>query len=311
MFTYTQELLNRYSKVTDPEHTAQVVDIHHDYGYAKLFPDGSITLTWNNGQYRFILESRGMTLDELVKVARDIAPPERIVEVRGPSGLSPTITQTVLTQNESMVMLEYSRDDMLIGRFMQTLRWNEEAEYDPGCEMTNVSIGAYTGVLLTYPDGRRTVIWNDASYRYQLESTSMPTEVIIAWAASVRAIDIEEQSPIATAPPSTIKEERKPKKLTGGIREMSTVKEKDSVTVRYQKNGKEVAVFVQRVIEDDAYLDGITYRSLWFFEYGIVYLSGERDEQLLLWTDGEYYYEIQSDILSPDDLLIFAKSMME
>jgi hypothetical protein len=310
VFTYTQELLSQSHTTDRREYQGRVVEIHHDYGYAQLFTDGSITLTWNNGQYRFVLESKVMTLEELLAVAWDIAPPEEIVEVRGPSALSSEIDRVVVAQNESAVITEYSHTNILLGRFMQTLRWNDSAEYDPGCEMSDVTIGLYPGVLLTYPDGRRTVIWNDGSYRYQLESGCMTTEVILAWAESVKTV-VSEEKPVDTAPPTTLEEERKPQKLASGMSEMMTVKTGDSVTVYYQKKGQEVATFAQRLITDDVYLDGFTYRSLNFNQYGMAVMSGDEGEQLLLWTDGQYFYELESATLSMEDMLICAQSMME
>jgi hypothetical protein len=176
--------------------------------------------------------------------------------------------------------------------------------------MSDVTIGLYPGVLLTYPDGRRTVIWNDGSYRYQLESGCMTTEVILAWAESVKTV-VSEEKPVDTAPPTTLEEERKPQKLASGMSEMMTVKTGDSVTVYYQKKGQEVATFAQRLITDDVYLDGFTYRSLNFNQYGMAVMSGNEGEQLLLWTDGQYFYELESATLSMEDMLICAQSMME
>jgi hypothetical protein len=312
VFAYTQELLGQPQTADKREYQGQVVDIHHHYGFARLFADGSITLTWNNGQYRFILESNVLTLQELLAVARDIAPPEEIAQVKGPSGLSPEITQTVVTQNESVIITEYRHGEVLISRFMQTLRWNEDAEYDTGCEMTDVSIGAYAGVLLTYPDGRRTVIWNDGSYRYQLESVSMPTEVVLAWAASVKAVESEQKEPSDVEPPTLIKEECKPRKLADGMQEMSTVKTQQSFTVRYQKDGGEVAVFNQRIIDEDTGLGEDTYNTailIQLNEYGMLLLRSVKGERILFWTDGRYYYEMRSATLSFDDMVICAKSV--
>jgi hypothetical protein len=40
-------------------------------------------------------------------------------------------------------------------------------------------------------------------------------------------------------------------------------------------------------------------------------MSGNEGEQLLLWTDGQYFYELESATLSMEDMLICAQSMME
>lgn len=314
IFAYTQELLSQPQTADRREYQGRVVEIHHDHGYARLFADGSITLTWNNGQYRFVLESEVMTLDELVAVARDIAPPEEIVEVRGPDGLSAEITQTVVAQNDSMVITEYTHGEQMIGRFVQTLRWNDSAEYDPGCEMQDVTIGTSLGVLLTYPDGRRTVIWNDGSYRYQLESGCMTTDVILAWAGSVKALESEEQEPVDIRLPTVVEEVRKPKKLASGMSEIMTIKTEDCVTVYYQKKGEEVAVFTQCIISEDTALDGDIYlnaKSVEINQYAILVLTTDQDERILLWTDGQYYYRLQSSTLSAKDMLICAQSMIE
>jgi hypothetical protein len=247
-------------------------------------------------------------------VARDIAPPEEIVEVRGPDGLSAEITQTVVAQNDSMVITEYTHGEQMIGRFVQTLRWNDSAEYDPGCEMQDVTIGTSLGVLLTYPDGRRTVIWNDGSYRYQLESGCMTTDVILAWAGSVKALESEEQEPVDIRLPTVVEEVRKPKKLASGMSEIMTIKTEDCVTVYYQKKGEEVAVFTQCIISEDTALDGDIYlnaKSVEINQYAILVLTTDQDERILLWTDGQYYYLLQSSTLSAKDMLICAQSMIE
>lgn len=314
VFAYTQEVFSRSRGEDKREHSVKVVKIHHHYGYAQFFTDGSITLIWNNEQYRFILESRVMTIEELVTIARDIAPPEEIVEVRGPSGLSDEIIPTVVVQSEETIVTEYSHGDMLVGRFMQTLRWNDSAEYDPGCDMLDVTVNGHDGVLLTYPDGRRTVIWHDGSYRYHLESGCMTKDVILAWANSVTTVPADKEEPLYRTPPTVIEEERKPQKLTGGMREQSSVKTDEDMTVYYCIGDDEVAVFIQRIIDEYSGLGEDVYRNaqnLAFNQYGMLMLTTQDGTRILFWTDGEYYYELQSEVLRFEDMVACAQSMME
>ena len=132
----------------------------------------------------------------------------------------------------------------------------------------------------------------------------------MAWAESVGALE-EKDALLDAAPPSVIKEERKPQALADGMSEGKTVRTEDSVTVYYQKKGRDVATFVQKTITDGEYLDGYTYCNLFFNRYGMIEMTGENGEKLLLWTDGQYFYELESVELSMTDMLTCAQSMMK
>ena len=112
-------------------------------------------------------------------------PPTTIEEIRKPRDLPEGVEEEQILATSTMVMCDYYRGEEYLFTFTQVPLTDQDVAYDNDCEIEEIVIKNYVALLLIYPDGRLTMTWNDNSYRFRLETESLPSAELIDWANKV------------------------------------------------------------------------------------------------------------------------------
>ncbi len=296
---YTQMLLTDGIPTQGYGYTEEPIVIHHAQGVLRTYKKGKNVIIWNDENYRYRLESNILNAQELIEWAWNVVLPEEIVEVRKPDNSNRNITEYLLSETKTSVCLSYQSKEGTVYTFSQSVLFEENTQYDTGCEVWNVDIGTRPGVVLGYPDGRLILIWTDKSYRYELQSQQLSLQQLLEVAQSVKSVSQKEEDTELMPPVcESIEEVRKPWVYPDTLDEEIIEQNESEVIIQYKRGNKTVAQYSQGIMTWEAeqrlgictvyhpkQIHGYTVHIFEFLEDG---------SDMMVWTDGSYFYTLRT-----------------
>lgn len=283
----------------DPQKVADIVIGRH-VGLAYIY-SGKIQVIWEDDEYEYRMQSSQMTLKEMIRWCETTRSVEErfagIRQILSPRGLSPDIEERVFEKSRRRVEIDYYRDGKCICAYTQMILSTGVPAKGNGYEEVPVRVHHAQGILRRYEDGKLVMVWNDDSYRYRLVSEHLSEQELMEWALSI-------------APPFEIEELRKPV-FDDQVLEYPDELTDTGVQYSYAKDGRRIAVFRQLVMNarGSDYEGGCIPLDISVGDHrGVVLLYGN-GKTILIWTDKTYSYELESNVLSLEDLLVIGASV--
>ena len=289
--TYVQQIMSEELPVGSGAYTEQALQIHYREATLRTYEGGERILVWSDGSYRYVLRSSALSVAQLLSWAKSVCPPTTLQTLCRPQ--TDGLAGTTVASSEIAVSERYRDGVGNAFSFAQTVLWSDASSYDPACEMSDVYVNDFPGVLLHAPDGEYVLTWNDGSYRYELRSATLSVEQLLQLARSTAPVSAQQMRQDTV--PVRIEEIRYP--VVGRFGWEATVQD-DSYEVyelEYTKNGEYIGRFVQTTIAT-ALDDDIRSEQSIEYVYGdrIVYVSiDEKDTAIVVWSDGEYAYRLE------------------
>lgn len=277
----------------DPQRVADVVIGRH-VGLAYIY-SGMIQVIWEDDDYQYRMQSPCMTLKEMLRwceTTKSVGERfEGIRQILSPRGLSSDIEERIFEKSRRRVEIDYYRDGEKICTYTQMILSVGVPSNGKGYVERAVTIHHGHGVFRRYDSGKLVMVWNDNNYRYRLESEHLSEQELMDWALSI-------------APPFTLEELRKPS-VGGNIKENLNELNEASAQYSYVKDGQTIAVFRQMVMNTrtNDYEGGCIPVDIPIGEYLGVALIYENGKKVLIWTDKTYSYELESCVLTMDELV--------
>ncbi len=278
-----------------PQRVADVV-IGRRVGVAYIY-SGLIQVIWEDDEYQYRMISSQMTLKEMIRWCETTTSVDErfvsITQILSPRGLSSDIEERVFEKNRSRVEIDYYRDGECICTYTQMILSLGVPSKGKGYVEQPILIHHAEGIFRKYESGKLVMIWNDDSYRYRLESEHLTREELLEWALSI-------------APPVRLEELRKPALDDKTITERPIETTDMMAQYSYMRDGKQIALFRQLVMNARGrdYDGGCTAKDIYVGDYHGVALQYDTGKIMLIWTDKTYSYELESDVLSLEELLL-------
>jgi hypothetical protein len=282
-----------------PQRVADVV-IGRQIGVAYIY-SGMIQIIWEDDEYQYRMQSPCMTLKEMVRWAEATESVDTrfvsIQQILSPRGFSPDIEERVFEKSRRRVEIDYYRDGEKICVYTQMTLSAGVPHRGTGYVEQPILIHHAQGIFRQYDNGTLVMIWNDDCHRYRLESLHLSRQELLDWALSV-------------APPIELEELRKPI-ISGEMEETLTELTDRKAQYSYFKEGQELAVFRQLVMNERAkdYDSECVPRDIFVGEHHGVALVYNSGKTMLVWTDQTYSYELESNVMTLEQLLIIGTSV--
>ena len=291
--TYIQQILSEDLPSVYGTYTEQSISIHYNEGTLRTYESGECMLIWSDGSYRYLLQSKQLTTAELLSWAMSVCPPPTLQTLCKPQATD-GLGRAQVSRTESAVTDVYCNAAGDTAFFTQSVLWSSMGSYDAASAMTDVFINDHPGVLLRTPEGEHILTWSDGSYRYELRSESMTTELLLQLARSTAPVPVP--SVWEKIVPSQIETIRYPQ-LARSLGWEATVEDDcyDAYELEYTKNGEYIGRFVQTTV-DGIYDGSITSDRTIEYVYGerVVHVCIDADgTAIVAWCDGEYAYRLE------------------
>ena len=291
----------RWERYGEPIWTIDVPVGSH-IGIAHVFW-GETVLVWQDDEYEYQLISTQMTMAEIASWAQRVETIESaldcIQQILTPKGLDRGIEEMIFEKSSRRIDIDYYRDGTLICNFAQMLLSDGvPSSGGRGYTEEEIQIHHAKGIVRHYTGGRIVMIWNDDMYRYRLESDQLSYSELLSWAWSV-------------APPTTIRQVIKPTNLPSYVTEEYTDETETAIGMTYHEGDKLLCTFTQSVLHgwDNSYDVGCEMQDVFVNAHPGVLMRYPDGKTILTWSDGSYYYDMETETMSAEMLLEWARSI--
>lgn len=297
---YTQMILSDGVPSKGNGYVEQSILIHHAKGVFRQYDNGKLVMIWNDDNYRYRLESEHLSREELLSWALSIAPPAKLEEIRKPEINDSDITEQSMERTETVAQYAYRKNGKEIAQFRQLVMYARTNDYDNGCTAKDIYVGDYHGVALLYDSGKIMLVWTDKTYSYELESSVLTLEELIAMGTCVEPIEKTQEQPEHPEEivlPDVLQEVFLPDYTSIGCKAKEVERTDVSVTTEFYLDNRLVATLTQSIMRGDmmeytpdrAYAKRGIYNG--FFRYTIYDWYGKGVTRV--WTDGQYRYRLE------------------
>ncbi len=269
-------------------------------GIAHVFY-GETVLVWQDDEYEYQLISDVMTMAEIASWAQRVGTVgtamDSIQQILSPKGLDDDIEEKIWEKSRRRIEIDYYRDDTCIASFAQMLLSDGAPTGGYGYTEEEIQIHHAKGIVRYYSN-KIVLIWNDDSYRYRLTSDQLTYDELISWAWSV-------------APPMTVEQVRKPSDVPSQVKERYTGETETAIGIIYTEGDKTLCTFTQSVLygRDNSYDLGCEIQNVSVNSQPGMMLFYPNGTIILTWSDGSYYYDLQTATMSATELMKWAESV--